>query len=58
MTPSMVQFCTFTLDGLCFGVTVDRVQEIVRHLNHTRVPLASAVVRGLMNLRGQIVTVT
>ena len=57
MTPSMVQFCTFTLDGLCFGVTVDRVQEIVRHLNHTRVPLASTVVRGLMNLRGQIVTV-
>ncbi len=51
-----VQFCTFTLDGLWFGVTVDRVQEIVRHLHHTRVPLAPPVVFGLMNLRGQIVT--
>ena len=56
MTPSTVQFCTFSLDGLWFGVSVDRVQEIVRHLHHTRVPLAPPVIRGLMNLRGQIVT--
>ena len=51
-----IQFCTFTLHGLWFGVSVDRVQEIVRHLSLTRVPLAPPVVRGLMNLRGQIVT--
>ena len=56
MTATVVQFCTFTLDGLWFGVAVDRVQEIVRHLGLTRVPLAPPVVRGLMNLRGQIVT--
>ena len=56
MTKTTVQFCTFTLDGLLFGVSVDRVQEIVRHLGLTRVPLASPVIRGLMNLRGQIVT--
>ena len=56
MTSSIVQFCTFTLDELWFGIAVDRVQEVVRHLNHTRVPLAAPVIRGLMNLRGQIVT--
>ncbi len=56
MTQSLVQFCTFTLDGLWFGVTVDRVQEIVRPLKLTRVPLAPPIIRGLMNLRGQIVT--
>jgi purine-binding chemotaxis protein CheW len=53
---SIVQFCTFTLDGLRFGIPVDRVQEVVRHLRSTRVPLAAPVIRGLMNLRGQIVT--
>src|SRR4051794_12779286 len=33
-----------------------RVQEIVRPQEMTRVPLAPHVVRGLINLRGQIVT--
>ena len=57
MTASFAQFCTFSLDGLWFGVAVDRVQEIVRHESFTRVPLAPPVIRGLLNLRGQIVTV-
>lgn len=56
MTITHTQLCTFTLDGLWFGIAVDRVQEVVRHLPHTPVPLAPPVVRGLMNLRGQIVT--
>jgi purine-binding chemotaxis protein CheW len=44
------------LGGHCFGVEVLRVQEVIRHQEMTRVPLAPAVVRGLINLRGQIVT--
>ena len=32
------------------------VQEIIRYQEMTRVPLAPPVVRGLINLRGQIVT--
>ena len=32
------------------------VQEVIRSLEMTRVPLAPAVVSGLINLRGQIVT--
>lgn len=50
------QFCTFFLDGLYFGVDVQKVQEVIRYQEMTRVPLASRVVRGLINLRGQIVT--
>jgi purine-binding chemotaxis protein CheW len=50
------QLCTFRLDGMPFGVEVHRVQEVLRHLPITRVPLAVSVVAGLINLRGQIVT--
>ena len=49
------QFCTFTLGSLHFGVHVRSIQEIIRHGEMTRVPTASAVVHGLINLRGQIV---
>ena len=50
------QFCSFFLDGLRFGVDVQKVQEVVPYQEMTRVPLAPATVRGLLNLRGQIVT--
>lgn len=50
------QFCTFFLDGLFFGVEVQRVQEVIRYQEMTRVPLAPPVISGLINLRGQIVT--
>src|SRR5262249_10343485 len=50
------QFCTFFLDGLRFGVDVQQVQEVVPYQEMTRVPLAPPTVRGLLNLRGQIVT--
>ncbi len=50
------QYCTFYVDGLFFGVDVRQVQEVIRYQELTRVPLASRVIRGLMNLRGQIVT--
>lgn len=50
------QFCTFYLDGLFFGVDVLKVQEIIRHQEMTRVPLAPNEVEGLINLRGDIVT--
>jgi purine-binding chemotaxis protein CheW len=53
---STKQFCTFHLENHFFGVPVDEVQEVIRYLEMTRVPLVSDVVRGLINLRGQIVT--
>ncbi len=50
------QFATFFLGDSYFGVEVERVQEILRSQEMTPVPLSSPVIRGLINLRGQIVT--
>jgi purine-binding chemotaxis protein CheW len=50
------QFCTFYLEKLLFGVELKGVQEVIRSLDMTHVPLAPEVVGGLINLRGQIVT--
>jgi purine-binding chemotaxis protein CheW len=50
------QLCTFLLGDQYFGVDVTQVQEVLRFHEMTRVPLAPRVVRGLINLRGQIVT--
>ena len=49
------QLCTFFVDGHLFGVDVTQVQEVIRYQEMTPVPLAPAVVHGLINLRGQIV---
>ena len=50
------QLCTFFVDDLYLGVDVLEVQEVVRYQDLTAVPLAPEAVRGLINLRGQIVT--
>lgn len=50
------QFCTFRLGGLLFGVEVLCVQEVLLAQTMTRLPLTTNVVKGLINLRGQIVT--
>lgn len=50
------QFCTFFVHGLCLGLEVTCIQEVIRYQPLTSVPLSSSVVGGLMNLRGQIVT--
>jgi purine-binding chemotaxis protein CheW len=50
------QFATFFLNGLFFGVEVLKVQEVIRYQEMTRVPIAPAMIHGLINLRGQIIT--
>jgi len=55
MTPTK-QFATFTLNSLFLGVDVLKVQEVIRYQTMTRVPTAPAMVEGLINLRGQIIT--
>jgi purine-binding chemotaxis protein CheW len=52
----VVQYCTFSVESLNFAVEVERVREVLRFTYVTRVPLAPAIVGGLMNLRGDIVT--
>lgn len=51
-----LQFTTFYLDGLFFGIDVLKVQEVILYHDMTRVPLAPPEIMGLINLRGQIVT--
>lgn len=49
------QVCTFWVDGLFLGIDVGQVQEVLRPQPMTPVPRAPDAVRGLINLRGQIV---
>lgn len=51
----MDQLCTFYIASYFLGVEALRVQEVLRQQPLTPVPLAANLVRGLMNLRGQIV---
>jgi purine-binding chemotaxis protein CheW len=55
MSP-VTQLCTFKLEDLVFGIEVEHVQEVLRWQELSIVPLASSIVRGLINLRGNIVT--
>ncbi|MEB3246025.1 MAG: chemotaxis protein CheW [Vampirovibrionales bacterium] len=58
MSPNSTQnIATFTLGNDLFGVDIRYVREINRQLDLTPVPHAPAFVEGLLNLRGQIVTV-
>jgi purine-binding chemotaxis protein CheW len=50
------RYSTFFLNGICFGVHVERVQEVLEYQNITPVPLSPAVLPGIINLRGQILT--
>lgn len=52
-----IQLATFFLQGELFGVDALHVQEILTYQEITAVPLAPDYVKGLINLRGQIVTV-
>jgi purine-binding chemotaxis protein CheW len=50
-------YCTFRLGEFLFGVEAHRVQEVLRGLPMTSVPLSSPGVAGLLNLRGQVITI-
>jgi purine-binding chemotaxis protein CheW len=48
---------TFYLGDFIFGIPAEKVVEINKDLEITPVPLADEFILGIMNLRGQIVTV-
>ncbi len=50
------QFSTFRIGGKLYGIDVIRVQEVVRSMPMTSIPLAAEYVKGLINLRGQVAT--
>ena len=51
----MRQFATFHAGDRYLGIDVTRVQEVIRAQAITPTPLAADEIRGLINLRGQIV---
>lgn len=53
----MSQLCTFFLGDQAFGLEVEQVREVVRYTRITPVPLAPPLIRGLINLRGEIIPV-
>jgi purine-binding chemotaxis protein CheW len=50
-------FVTLFVDGSCYGIEVGLVRETLDHMPITPAPLAPPAVRGIINLRGEIVTV-
>ncbi|HEX7097050.1 MAG TPA: chemotaxis protein CheW [Acidimicrobiales bacterium] len=48
-------YATFYVNGAHYGVDALDVQEVLRQQPMTRVPLTPEEVRGLINLRGQVV---
>ena len=53
----MSQYSTFRLGDRLFGLDLMMIREINRILDITPVPNARSHIRGLINLRGQIVTI-
>ena len=51
----MKQLATFYAGDRYLGIDVTQVQEVIRYQEITRTPLAAGEIRGLINLRGQIV---
>ncbi|MCH9021966.1 MAG: purine-binding chemotaxis protein CheW [Planctomycetes bacterium] len=52
-----IEFSTFRVGGLLMGIDIRHVQEINRIHDITPVPYAPENVRGVINLRGEVVTV-
>lgn len=50
-----VSLVTFFLGGLYFGITTTDVLEVNRNSEITPVPKSPKIIRGIMNLRGQLV---
>jgi purine-binding chemotaxis protein CheW len=52
----ITEYVTTMIGGQLFGLPISRVQDVFMPERLTRVPLASAEVAGVLNLRGRIVT--
>lgn len=52
-----MQLLTFSLDNVLYGVNVSQVREVKNFEDVTRVPYAPIYVRGVTNLRGEVIPV-
>jgi len=53
---NLTEYVTFVTAGQLFGLPIERVQDVFKPANITRVPLAGSEIAGVLNLRGRIVT--
>ncbi|WP_396589403.1 chemotaxis protein CheW [Bermanella sp. R86510] len=53
----VLQWVTFRLDDETYGINVMQVQEVLRHMEIAPVPGAPPYVLGIINIRGNVVTV-
>src|SRR5580765_6279157 len=54
---AVAEYVTAVIGGQLFGLPISRVQDVFMPERLTRVPLSSAEIAGVLNLRGRIVTV-
>lgn len=57
VTGEQIQLVTFRVGKVQLGINIDYVQEINRLMDVTPVPEASPHIHGVVNLRGEVVTV-
>lgn len=55
--PAIQKFLTFYLAGEEYGIEILKVQEIIGLLPITRVPQTPPFIRGVINLRGKVISV-
>lgn len=56
-TEVMENYLTFVSSGLTFGVSTNQVSEIITNHNICTLPLLPDYIRGIINLRGQIIPI-
>lgn len=54
---SMEKYLNFRSDGLLFGINTSYVTEIITNTKPTHVPMTPHYVKGIINLRGQIIPI-
>lgn len=52
-----LEFSTFYVGGALCGINILNIQEINKNFDITQVPQAADYVKGILNLRGRIVTI-
>lgn len=53
----MIQLTTFYVKDTLFGINILQVKEINNQIRYTPVPDSADFIKGLFNLRGQIITI-
>jgi purine-binding chemotaxis protein CheW len=56
-TKGVLQYLTFRLDGELFAIDIARVREVLEFSTATKVPRTPDFMRGVINLRGNVVPV-